>query len=309
MIKRLLGILLCVISTPMFAAETISLVNPYNAAHAATPALFKIIEKANSLQKDYNFVMDFRPGANGLLALQATESSPGDKIALIHAGYSDLMDSGAINDKDWSPIWALGDACWAVITNNPKSQNISDLGSVKEIIGGGVGFGTAAHVTAISIAEKLNKPVRFVAYKSSTDVIIAMVGNNGPNLGIAPVRIFEQLKDKNPNLNMIAISCTKRHNDAPGVKTLAEQGVSSSYIFNTLVAHNKMPKDRQQSIARTLEKAAQELGLKEIITLSDMYPPQFDRITAEEFHRSRIELQRSLNKKYKYVIDEHRGNR
>lgn len=306
--KRLFLILLCSISVSVAAAETVSLVNPYNASHAATPALFKILGRANSSQKDYNFVMEFKAGANGLLALQAAESSPGDKVVLIHAGYADLMDNGSINPADWQPIWALGDACWAVITNHPQTQNIADLASATEILAGGVGFGTAAHVTAIAIGEKLKKPVRFVAYKSSTDVIVAMAGNTGPNLGIAPIRVFDQLKSKNSNLNMIAISCSKRHADAPGVKTLVEQGIVSSYIFNTVLVHKNMPRERRQAIAKTFEKATQDLGLNEVLALSDMYPPQFDRVGIEDFHKNRIELQRDLNRKYKSTIDNHRTN-
>ena len=68
--KQLLSALL--ISLALTAhADTVTIVSPYNAAHSGTPALLKITEAANRAQTQYTFVLDFRAGANGLLALQA----------------------------------------------------------------------------------------------------------------------------------------------------------------------------------------------------------------------------------------------
>ena len=302
--KQLLASLLFALGLTAHA-DTITVVSPYNAAHSGTPALLKIFDVANKQQSQYTFVLDFKAGANGLLALQAVDQTPQDRMALIHAGFADMLDTNTIKNEDWIPVWSLGSACWAVVSNT-GAVDIAGLKAQKEIVAGGVGFGTAAHITAIEIGEKVNVPTRFVTYKSAADVVTAIAANQGPVLGMSPIRLVNSLKDKNPKLQAIAMSCPQRNPMAQNVKTLKEQGIDSVYIFNTVVAHASMNAQRRQDIAKILESAAAQIGLREILELSDMHPPQFERINVEKFHSESIAKQRDANQRYKKRIEEHR---
>lgn len=293
----------------MAHADTISIVSPYSPTHAGTPALIKITEAANRLQTQHNFVLEFKPGANGLLALQAADYSPQDKLVLVHAGYAELLDENKIKDSDFTPVWSLGAACWAVVSNTGQGNDIKSLQNRSEIVAGGVGFGTAAHITAIMIGEKLNVPVRFITYKSAGDVLVAMAGNNGPTLGMSPLAAVNALKEKNPNLHTVAMSCPRRHQSAPELKTLVEQGIKAPYIFNNVLSSAYMKSSRRAEIAKILEDATAQVGLTEIISVSAMRPPQFDKVSAEAFHNESVSTQRYLNARYKQQIENHKQGR
>lgn len=295
--------------TGLAQAENIAIVSPYSATHAGTPAMLKIIEAANRSQSQYTFILEYKPGANGLLAVQAASQFPTTKLALIHAGYVDLLDEGKIHDHDWEPIWSLGSACWAVISNGGLDNDIAGVKNLSEIIAGGVGFGTAAHITAIMIGEKFNVPVRFITYKSAADVLIALASNNGPNLGLSPLQALDSFRTKNPNLRPLAMSCPQRHHQAPQLKTLAEQGIASPYIFNTLLANKTMSSFKQSTVSKILSEATDKVGLQEIVTISAMRPPQFDGISIADFHRATVTTQRELNNRYKQQIENHRQSR
>jgi len=289
------------------AKETITVYSPYSASHAGTTATRKVFDVANSAQNKYQFVLEFKAGAQGVLALKEIEYNTTGKLAIIHAAFVDNVDKKMINESDYVPIHALGDACWAVVSlDGDPRLGVASLASTREIVVGTVGFGNATHLTALQIGSRYNVPVRFVPFKSNYDSMMAMVGGHGVTFNLERVSVIEQFRDKNPNLKILAMSCPVRHPDAPTVKTLKEQGIVAPYVFNTIVAHQRMSRDRARELGAILDKATLTVGVDEIRRLSDFRPAIFDRISAEEFTRRRTAMVKQLRQQHRQAIEESR---
>jgi hypothetical protein len=81
-------------------------------------------------------------------------------------------------------------------------------------------------------------------------------------------------------------------------------GIDAPYIFNIIIAHKDMPKGRQMAIAKILEAATDRIGDAEIYKLSAVRPPQFDRVSAEQFYNKSVSTVKTLQNKYKTQIEQ-----
>jgi hypothetical protein len=296
--KTILIALLTVVSSwASSAAETIKIYSPYSVAHSATPALFKVVEQANTSQSIYRFQVEFKPGGNQTIAVRSME--PETSLSIIAAAFVENVRSGKLNKQDYVPVHAFGSACWAVITNKP-------LAGAKEFVAGGVGIGNTTHLTALALGEKYGFDVRYIVYKTSNEAMINMAGNHGVEIVVDRYETYQSLKTKNPSMRMVAASCPTRLPQEPNIKTLREQGIRAPYIFNIAVAHRLMPQARRVAIANILDTATKNIGAREIFELSALRPPMFDGIAAEDFYRDSFDTVEKLLNKYQSKIDSQR---
>lgn len=304
--KRFLLALL-LISTTTFAQEQILV--QFSASPSqpnATPYL-KMLEVANNLQNKYTFILEFKPGANGVLALKAMDQSPTNRLATVAPAFVENANSGQINESDYVPIATQGDACWAVITNiGDTSKGIDSLRGQQEITVGGTGYGNAAHLTALIIGEQLGFRVRYIVYKANFDALVQMAGGQPINFVIERVSNYQSFVKKNPNLQILGINCPVRNKSIPQVKTLAEQGYNTPTIFFSTVASVRMPQGKRRELAMILDQAQAQLGLEYIAEVSDMYPPMFAKnpMPTAEFFNNRVLQMQTLTNKYKEKINE-----
>jgi len=272
------------------SAETIKILSPYSASHSGTPAMYKIIDEANKAQKIYTFVLDFRPGGNQMIALKSMDSN---SLGIIAPAFVENVASGKLIETDYIPIHALGDACWAVITNGSIDTN-------KEMTVGGVGFGNATHLTALALGEKYKFTTKYIVFKSNNDALINMAGNNGIFMVIDRYESYESMKTQNSNLNAFAASCPVRLPQAPHLKTLKELGIEAPYVFNITVAPRSMDVTKRKAIAIILNNAQTKVGADEIFKISGMKTP---KTTAEQFYIDSTALVRRLQTKYRDEIE------
>jgi tripartite-type tricarboxylate transporter receptor subunit TctC len=301
--KKFIGLVMAtLVSTSALAQTTIAIQNPYSPSHSATPALLKIVETANQSQPDYRFVVEYKPGGNQTIALKNLDQDPQNRLAIIAPAFVENTRNGSVQTRNYVPVHALGDACWAVISN--LGADLNALRGQREVIVGGVGFGNAAHLTGLAVGEKLGFRVKYIVFKSNNEALINMAGGNGVNFVIDKVDRdnFEALRQRNPALNIVAASCPSRLPDFPQVKTLKEQGYNTPYIFNITVAHTDMPQATRDRLGRILTDATIRVGEAEIYRLSGMRPPVFDRVTAEQFYRQSTELVGTLLTRYQEHI-------
>jgi hypothetical protein len=293
MIKNLLLMWAFILPIIAYSAETIKIYSPYNAAHSGTPALLKVIEVANEQQTIYKFVPEFKPGGNQIIAVKSLDAN---SLAIIAPAYVENVLAGKLNEADYVPVHAFGNACWAVVTNKP-------LNGQKEFVVGGVGIGNATHLTAIALGDKFKFNVRYVVFKSNFDAMVNMTGDNGVEFVIDRFEGYENLKSKNPKMTMVAASCPRRLPQSPTVKTLKEMGITAPYIFNITIAHKDMPLARKIAISKILTDATLKVGSDEIYHLSAMRPPIFDGLSADDFYAQSVFQIKTLQDKYKAKID------
>ena len=291
------------------AREIVIVYSPYNATHAGTAASHAVFRTANEQQDKYTFVLEQKPGAQGVLALKALGENKAKHLAIINAAFVDNSEKGQIIESDYVPIHSDGDACWAVVsTNGNEKQGLDSLRGTGEIVVGSVGFGNATHLTALQIGDKYNLSVRYIPYRSNYDATIAMVGDQGVNFGIERLTVINQFKEKNPKISVLAMSCPSRYAEAPSVATLKEQAILAPYVFNTVVAHKDMSTEKATELGTILDNATMTIGADEIKKISDMRPSVFDKVSADDFTRERLAIVKSLRSKYRAIIDsEHQG--
>lgn len=284
------------------AQTTIGIQSPYAPSHSATPALLKIVEVANQRQTDYRFVVEFKPGGNQVLALKSLDQDPQNRLAIIAPAFVENTRAGAVEAKNYVPVHALGDACWAVISN--LGTDLKSLRGQQEVVVGGVGLGNATHLTSLAIGERLGFRVKYIVFRSNNEALVNMAGNNGVNFVIdkADRENFQALRQRSPALNVVAASCPSRLPDFPEIPTLKEQGYRTPYIFNITVAHADMPRAVRQRLGRILNDATREVGAAEIYRLSGMRPPLFDQVSAERFFQQSINLVGDLLTRYQDQI-------
>lgn len=286
-------LLLLVWCSSTFASEVVKIYNPYSPAHNASPALFRIVDEANTIQSTYKFTVEFRPGGNQIIAVKSLDEN---SLAIIAPAYVENVESGKLVESDYAPVYAFGDACWAVITNKPVSGQ-------SEFVVGGVGFGNASHLTALALGEKYKFDVLYIVFKSNNDALINMAGDNGIEFVIDKYESYTSLKAKNPKMQMIAASCPNRLPQEPKIKTLKELGIDAPYIFNIAVALRTMPERKRKELGTILTMATQNIGEREIFNLSAMRPPQFDGITVEDFYAKSVRQIKFLQTKYRDKIN------
>jgi tripartite-type tricarboxylate transporter receptor subunit TctC len=300
---KLLSALLAVAAISAHSAETISIQSPYSASHSGSAAMFKILEEANRQQRRYDFILEFKPGGEQIIAIKQMDEQPQNRLAIVAPKYVEHLSSGKLNKDNYEPVWALGDACWAVITNvGNERKGVASLQGQKELVVGGVGLGNAAHLTALQLGEKYGFQVRYIPFKSNFDALALMAADGSVNMVLERISNYEQMKTKNPDLKMLAMSCPQRHPSAPNVQTLSEQGITAPYVFNTIVANQNMLATRQEEIGKILTRAAQIVGLNDIQRSSDFRPPQFDNLSVTMYHNKNIALVDRLLKKYQSQI-------
>jgi tripartite-type tricarboxylate transporter receptor subunit TctC len=295
--------LLFLISSWVWAnPETIRIQTPYTASHSGTPAMLKIIETANRIQRDYVFLLEFRPGGNQVIAVRQMDLDPQTNLSIIAASYVENIEAGWIKPTDYVPVWSLGDACWTVMSTVSTNDTIAGLRSAREIIVGTVGVGNATHLTALLIGEQYGIPVKLVPFKSNFDAVVNMVGNNGVNFGIDTPEAFENFRVKNPRLRMLSVSCGSRLASHPGVRTLIEQGIPAPAVLNIVVARIEMSEAKRKRLGQILEQATAQIGQSEIERMSGFVPPQFYKVTALEHFIKSTELIRQLRIRFQKEI-------
>ncbi len=286
--------------------EYITIVVPAAASQSSTPLTLKLADKANLIQSKYHFLVEFKPGGNGAIGLKYMDQSPMDRISGIAPSFIENAKSGLIKENDYVPVAASGDVCWAVITNvGDTKRGVASLADLKgkEITVGGTGYGNAAHLTSLMLAERYGFRVKYIVFKANFDAVVNMVGDNGINMALESINTYNQFKDKQPKLQMLGFNCASRSDQAPELKTLREQGINAPMIFNITMANKAMPEEKRKEISSILAQATMAIGAKEFADVAGLYPPVFRNVSAEDFAQRRIGLMKSLVTKYEKEIE------
>lgn len=301
--KKLLAILFLL---PILAnaTEIITVVSPYNAGYSGQSALMAVLDQANRTQDRYRFILSSHPGAQGLIALNHTQSSANNRIVIIAAGAVELFDTGKANVQDWVPVHGIGDACWAVVTNWPADERLGlkslrAPSDAKNLVIGAVGIGSVSHLTGLEMSAYTRQEPLTLLFKSGTEAFLSLASNQGVNITIDSVQTIENMKPKNPNIKMIATICDKRNPLAPHVPTLVEQGLKDvPPVFNIVLASTQMTDLRRRDIGSILDQATLAVGEDRIFDMSGFRPAVIQKMSAQEFFDRRVGQVLALRKKY-----------
>jgi hypothetical protein len=302
-VKKILSILIFVFATQLQAKETIVVMNPQGPSFSGAAQLLAVVEESNKLQNKYNFVVEFKVGAFESIALRELNDHPQSKIATITTASIEGFERGLSNLGSLKPIFSQGDCCWAVVALVDKNNGLDSIKDLDEIVVGTPAVGGVAHLVALELGKKYNKPVRQIVYRSGNDAIIGMIANDGVNFTIERVRNYESFKSRSKNLQMLAMSCPVRHPDAPNLKTLREYGIDTPYIWQHIVADTRLSDEKSQDFERIFAEATRKIGLKTIQSLSDQTPPIFNNVDSKTHFNQSITKLTSYREKFRSEIN------
>jgi hypothetical protein len=278
-------------------AETITLTSPYGPGHFTTPPVYPILEAANQSQNKYNFVLELKPGGNGVVNVRYMDQSPETRLSIIAPAHVENIDSGELIESNYVPVTGLGDACVGVFVRNDQ------VFKKPELIVGGVGFGNAAHLTGLSVAERFNQTSRYIPFKTNLDAFVSLAQDGGIDITTERVLTYNNMRSKFQNIRVYAVNCPVRITDSPETPTMSELGYRVPTVWNIFIANKAMSAERRTELAKILDASIVKVGAAKIKELSDLRPPVFDSINIQNFYNSRIETHRLVLRKYKSKVE------
>jgi tripartite-type tricarboxylate transporter receptor subunit TctC len=165
-------------------AKDIRIVVPYSPG-GANDRIARIIEKDLS-NSDYNFVVEFKPGANGAIGARAVANTKNETVLMIAANgfiLAPLMGQSLGYDPaaDFKLVRYLGaDSLLLVVKNDGQIKSFKDFMRVSQTQSmpyGTAGIGSMGHLTGSTIAKN-NKNFIHVPYKGASQVLPDLLNGN-----------------------------------------------------------------------------------------------------------------------------------
>ena len=200
------------------------------------------------------FVVDNRPGANGLIGMDLAAHSASDGYTLLLVSQGFAVNPGLIAKmpydtvKDLQPISLVGDTPLLFVANNAVTA-----GNVKDVIGlaksrpgqltyGSSGNGAPAHLAGALLEVSTGVKLVHVPYKGTAGALVDVMSGQ-IQLGF-PSMTSVLTHVKSGKLKAYAITVKKRSALAPSIPTMEEAGVPGyeASIWNGILAPAGTPK-------------------------------------------------------------------
>ena len=176
--KKILAVLLTVLSLTVSAKEPITLAYSWGAGDNAANFYRALVAEANKLQNQYTFLFDTKPGAGGTVAANFTTNNPTNTLwinssagfirpNLFPAESHSMADFRSILPMCVSPF-VISSAKYKSWKEVPKDANLSI---------GMSGMGTTTHLVSIQIAK--NYPnLNIVPFKSTSEALLGVLSGS-----------------------------------------------------------------------------------------------------------------------------------
>lgn len=250
--KKLLTVLTLSLTVQMAtAAEQIKIVWPFGPVAATLPMRAQA-DQANQAQKDQTFIMDFKTGGGGSVAVAAVAADRNNSI-LAHSGAFFinplLADTATYNVNDWRMIDYLCDLPFVVASKKYKSFN--EITRAEIVTVGHLGVGTTTHLVSEAMRKKFPNML-LVPYKSAAQAGTDLIGGHVDVIVSLPGDTITQ--QKAGNLNILAVTGPTKINDIPTLGSFkipnADDIVTGYFYFVPRSADDARVKQWQSVLAR-----------------------------------------------------------
>lgn len=282
-------------------SRTVTLVVPY-APGGATDMVARLYADALRKETQQTFVVENRPGANGLIALEYASRAPKDGSVILvgnPATNALLPVAGAGKsrldiEKAFLPVARL-----ATVPGVLVASRTLPVGSVKELVDyarknpgkvsyASAGNGSLAHLNILALEEQAQIDMIHVPYKGGpqalTDNLAGLVHLNFLNLASAMPLV------KDGKLTALAVSGPSRAEPLPTVPTMSEQGFEDSGGGNWqgLFLPSGTAQDIVDQVVAAITRAGQNAELRGQLRAANILfsptasPAEFRRFVAAE---------------------------
>ncbi len=249
-----------------FPSKPVKIIVPFTAGGLAD-ALARGIAQELSREWPQPVVVENRPGANTIIAAEATAKSPADGYTLLMANDPTLSSNQYLYPKlpydpvkDLIPVINVAETLQLLVAGPAFSgktlAEVIAAATAKpgEVSYGTYGAGSKAHIDTEAFARQAGIKLLHVPYKGVADVVPALLGSQ-IQIAIAGVPPVLQLVQSG-QLRAIAIASPKRSAVLPNVPTFTEAGLKdfNASAWFGLVAPAGTPRAIVDKIAADVSK-------------------------------------------------------
>lgn len=260
-----------------YPGKQVRIIAPY-VAGGGTDILARIIAQALSDSFKQPFIVENRPGANGIIGADFVAKAPADGYTLLMGSNGPNAVNAAIYQKlpydaqnDFAPISIV-----ALVPNVLLVSSSTPAKSVQELISlartkpgalsfGSAGVGSPAHLAAELFKAMANVDMVHVPYKGGAATLADLLSGRlnimfGDQLFAVPLV-------KSGKLRALAVTTSKRSSALPGLPTVAEAGLPgyNTGLWYGLFAPAGTPKEVVSKINAEVVKNLKRADMRERI--------------------------------------------
>jgi tripartite-type tricarboxylate transporter receptor subunit TctC len=213
------------------SSRPIRLINQFVSGGGADVIVRPVMEAAASTL-GRPVVMEFKPGASGIIAAELLESSPADGSTLIvdtqTLSNNSIFRKVPYNHDNWEPIARIGFIPLGLLVSNKLPVNdLQGLVTLAKsnpgkLTYGTVGQGTVPHLAALRFEQAMGVKLLAVPYKSSPEVHQDLLGGRIDIYFDGTTQALPLYRNRHAKL--MGVSTSARLAVAPEIPTLGEQG-------------------------------------------------------------------------------------
>jgi tripartite-type tricarboxylate transporter receptor subunit TctC len=252
----------------------VRIVVPY-AAGGNTDGIARVIAAKLSQSFDQQFVVENRPGANGIVATELVVNAAPDGYTLLMSTVGQVAVNPAMTKVTFDPLKDLAPV--SNVASNPfvlaiykdvPAKNLQEfVAYVKahpgELSYGSGGVGSIGHLSSALFAKRAGLDMSHAAYRGGGPAVADLVGGHIP-MYFANQSEVAPYEGQNV-IRLIAVSSLKRSPKLPGVPTVAEQGYPGfeTLTWNGLMAPAKTSPEIIERVASATAKAVHDPAVLE----------------------------------------------
>lgn len=242
--RHIAVLLACAVFAPLVSAQAfptrpITIVVPFPPG-GATDAIARALADKMRGPLRQEVIIDNRPGAASLIALQHVRRQPADghTVVLMSTTITTLPSLNKSADysvrKDFTPIAAAGEGSMMLMVNAETGiRTVADL--IREAkVNKKMTWGLAStlgfdHLAAVRIMRAAGVTVETVGYKGSAPLTLDLLANRVQVVIGGSMDLYAE-HIRSGRLNLLAVSSEKRYPEFPNAPTLLETGLKDSLI-------------------------------------------------------------------------------
>ncbi|HEX9465926.1 MAG TPA: tripartite tricarboxylate transporter substrate binding protein [Alphaproteobacteria bacterium] len=247
--------------------KPVKLVVPF-AAGGNSDGVARLIAQPLSQAFNQQFVVEDRPGANGVIASEYVARASPDGYTLLMATTAQIAVAPAIGKvpydpaKDFAPVCAVSQSAFVIAINKTiAATNLREfIDYVKDRPGklayGSGGVGSLSHLTSALFLKKAGLDMVHVVYKGGAPATVDLLAGQLP----MTAQNFSDLLPHvgSPDIRLLAVSTLNRTPFLPAVPTIDESGYPG---FETVTRSGLMaPAQTPPEIVERLGLACARLG-------------------------------------------------
>lgn len=256
--KKLLAVILCLITLSATARDTVTLVYPWTASDPAANYDRTLVEEANRIQDKYVFVFETKPGAGGSVATNYVLNNPNTILSTSSPFF--IRPVLYPNESyDINKFTELMTQCSSrIVVSSVKYKSWQDVPKNIPLTIGVSGLGTTTHLVAAQLSAKYPN-LQVVPFKSTTEALLSTISNNTDfAIGfIADTKSWVSQNRIDVKVNVLGVTGPTPINGYP---TLISQGFNSNLSTMVPPYHLVVPKtvsdERVNEWREILQKAS-----------------------------------------------------